>query len=332
MIELKTTIPTPAIESKLRFGEQLCAFGSCFSQTIGRYLQESGYQININPTGILYNPLSIANCIERLTDNKPFTADELFYHNDLHHSWMHHGSFSHAEPEIALDKINEAYTAGVKAFQKAQRLMITWGTAYVYYRKNEQGTAGEVVANCHKVPERFFIRKRATIDELLNRWTPFIERLIAQRPHLQILTTISPIRHLRDGAHGNGISKSTLMLFNEELLTLFPQNISYFPAYEIVMDELRDYRFYADDMTHPASITERIIIERITEAWLHPADSDASALLRNALSSIRHRPLHGFDSPERQLLFDKIRHQILALKKQTPQIAIPQEITDILDL
>lgn len=331
MIQLKTPVIIDPISQKLDFGHQVCSFGSCFSDTIGSYLKESGYTININPMGTLYNPLSIASSIGRLMSGASFSKVELFYHNGLYSSWMHHGRFSHYDPDEALAVINCSFNAGVQALQQADYIMITWGTAYVYRLKDESDQKNRVVANCHKMPEKMFKRSMVSVEELLFVWTELIQRLLNINSKIRFVFTVSPIRHLRDGAHANMLSKSTLFLFNEALIQTFPDNCFYFPAYEIVHDELRDYRFYADDMTHPAVITEKIIAERISDVWLDTKNIKASALLRNCLQTIRHKPLHQ-DNPERALTLERIKHQLLALKQRFPAIVIPEDALTILEL
>lgn len=328
-VKLSTSIPPTPITPRLQLGQQVCSWGSCFSDAMGQYLREGGYRICINPFGILYNPLSIADAIERLLDNKEFSADELIYHNGLYASFCHHGSFSHPDANDTLHAIQAAFYSGREALMQADHLLLTWGTAYIYRLRQNDGTGGMVAANCHKLPEQHFIRRRASADELFDRWLPLITRLLSIRPTLHIITTISPIRHLRDGVHANQLSKSTLMLFNEQLTEAFSHRVHYFPAYEIVMDELRDYRFYTDDLAHPAPITEKIIAERLEQDWLLPDDKHITQSVRNALAQYRHRPLHA-NTWEDEMRRERLQHILLTLRQQYPAVCLPQELNSLI--
>ncbi len=328
-VKLSTSVTSAPITPRLQLGQQVCSWGSCFSDAMGNYLREGGYRICINPFGTLYNPLSIADAMERLLDGREFSADELIYHNGLYASLSHHGSFSHPDADETLHAIQTAFRSGREALMQADHLLLTWGTAYIYRLRQSDGTCGMVVANCHKLPEQHFIRSRVSADELFARWQPLISRMLSLRPSLHILTTVSPIRHLRDGAHANQLSKSTLMLFNEQLLEAFPRQIHYFPAYEIVMDELRDYRFYAEDLTHPAAITEKIIAERLEQDWLLHADKAITQSVRNALAQYRHRPLHA-DTWEDEMRRERLQHILLALRRQYPAVYLPQELNSLI--
>lgn len=318
MYSLQTEVGLPpSPERRLKYGDAVLSLGSCFSEHIGRYLTEQGHRVEVNPFGALYNPLSILQALDRLLEGEPFTEAELFEYDGLWHSSMHHGAYSSADPERTLELINADYTRAAQALPRLKYLLLTWGTAYVY----EERSTGRVVTNCHKRPEREFVRRRLSADELTTRLLPRLKDLLDRCPELTIISTVSPIRHLRDGAHDNQLSKATLLMMDEALGTALGSRYHYFPAYEIVQDELRDYRFYAEDMTHPAELTIRIIRERLAE-WLL---SDEAQALGTEVDRLRrqwtHRPLHP-DHPEYDLRRSQLETVIRALIVRHPEVDI----------
>lgn len=273
--------PQPWISHSTRF----VLLGSCFAENIGQRLIDYRFQVDMNPFGVLYNPLSIAQALERLAENRPFVADELFEHNSLWHSWMHHGSFSDQSKEKALEKMNERFVLANQNLKKTDLLIITFGSAWVYEFD------GRVVANCHKVPNNRFVRRRLTVNEIVARYTQLFAALRQQNPKLKVLLSVSPIRYLRNDATENQTSKATLLLATEALCQQLP-DVDYFPAYEILLDELRDYRFFADDMVHPSPMAVAYVWERFAQAYFTP---DTLALLPEIDKENRraaHRPLH----------------------------------------
>ncbi len=318
MIQLTTPVENPVIRERLiSYANKLFFVGSCFSLEVGSYMRQAGFRTEINPFGIMYNPLSIAGCIGRLLDPVPYQAEELFEYDGLFHSFDHHGAFSHAKKEETLQQINDSLHAGHEALLRSDRLFFTWGTAFVY----NYVSANKVVANCHKLPERLFRRQMVGIDDLLAVWIPLIERLLSSSPDRRIVLTVSPVRHLRDGAVGNQQSKATLVLFCKALTERFPEHLYYFPAYEIMMDELRDYRYYADDMTHPSSLAVSIIRERFADIFVgkdHREAMDACLKLRRRMA---HRPLHP-DSPDAMLFEAQTQTLVSALLRKYPNLVL----------
>lgn len=262
-------------------------FGSCFSDSIGQRMQAMALNVTVNPFGTLYNPLSIAQALNRLHEGTPFTTDELFEHNGLWHSFMHHSRFSGSDQQLVLCGINQEFEQAATLLQQCKTIFITFGTAWVY-RLAERGT---VVANCHKLPEKQFTRTLLTVEEIVNRIVPTIEALRQGNPNLHIVFTVSPIRHLRDGAHGNQISKATLLLAVDKLCRSV-ENTSYFPAYEIMLDELRDYRFYADDMVHPSPLAVEYIWQQFSELYLSEKTRALFPRIEKLRKLTQHRPFN----------------------------------------
>lgn len=248
-MNFRTTIsPIKGIENTVNFNSPVILIGSCFTDNIGNRLLARGFDALINPCGTLYNPASIASTILDILYERVYTPDDIFLHAGLWHSFGHHTRFSAPDAEQCLDKINRAIASTAIMLRQASALIITFGTAFVF-RHNE---TNQIVANCHKLPPATFTRLMLTATQIHGLWKKIIRELLARNPQLKIIFTISPIRHLADGAHGNAVSKSTLLLAVDKLTADFPDNTAYFPAYEIMMDDLRDYRFYADDMIHPS--------------------------------------------------------------------------------
>ena len=319
MLALHTPITLPPSPPRLGYGQQVLSFGSCFSEHIGAYLRDGGLQIEVNPYGIQYNPLSIAAGIERLLWGEPFDGKEVFEHGGLYHSFLHHGSFSSVTEAAILEKMNGVYEALRPRLPHLRYLFVTYGTAYVYRLATEAygGVVGQVVSNCHKLPESCFTRERMSPEALLAVWTPLVERLRHDYPDLVIVQTVSPVRHLRDGAHGNALSKASLLLFAEALCERFPTTCFYFPSYELLLDELRDYRFYAEDMVHPSPLAQRLVAERFA-SWM--LDDEAQTGLPKAHRlhrELRHRPLHAEGQAHRERM-EALRRRIDLFRSEYP--------------
>ena len=289
--------------------------GSCFAEAIGQRLSDLLFPIDLNPFGILYNPDSIAAAIRRLMDGHLFTADELIQHHDLYHSLLHHGSFSAPTADECLERINARLSAGAEFLAAADRIIVTFGTSYVYRWK---GT-GAVVGNCHKMPDSYFRRERLSVDKAVHRWNLLLDSMVRRRPEVKWIFTVSPVRHLRDGAHENNLSKSVLHLLIEKLISLYPTIANYFPAYELMMDELRDYRFYAEDMCHPSPAAIHYISDRFESTYM---DAKTRAWLRRAEAlhrDLQHRPMHPDSEAYRRFLVQtKLKLKQLRAELPTP--------------
>lgn len=280
---LNTPVPVPPMPFRIDFDCGIVSLGSCFSDEIGTRLKEGGFRIEANPFGTLYNPASIADALDRIIACREVTEADLVQHEGLWHSWHHHGSFSHPTIDETLEACNASLHRAHEALRSARLLMITFGTAWVF-ELNGQG----VVANCHKLPADNFVRRKMSVDEIVSLWMPLLERLASFNPQLSTLFTVSPIRHMADGAHGNQLSKATLLLAVEQLASCG----HYFPSYEIILDELRDYRFFGPDMTHPSPLAVDIVYDRFQQATMSPATIQQAHNNAKAARRQRHVPLH----------------------------------------
>lgn len=292
MINLNTPVEDFPGLPPLNHGQRLLLMGSCFAENIGARLVESKFHVDLNPFGILYNPLSVAAALREALSDKVYTEADLFFYRECWHSPMHHGVFSAATPQEALRNINRRLASLRQEAGRLDWLMLTFGTAYVY----EQKETGRVVANCHKQPERMFNRRRLTVEEIVEEYVSLLNDLWRRAPGMNVLFTVSPIRHVRDGLYANQLSKSTLMLAVARLQEMFPQQVFYFPSYEIMLDELRDYRFYADDLVHPSPLAIQYIWERFGRTFF----TDATRQLIEECDGIRRALAHEPFRPEAQ--------------------------------
>lgn len=310
-MKLQTPVILPKETFDISHHSKILLFGSCFSENIGLKLEENKFSVNVNPFGILYNPTSIYNSLNRLLDKREFDEEDFIHHNQLHHSFMHHGSFSRTNLGEAVRNINEEFDLASNQLENADILMITFGTSYVF-KWNE---TGEIVGNCHKLPSNEFTRERLTIEEITVAWTHIITRLLDLNPNLKILFTVSPIRHFKDGAHENQLSKSILHLSIEHIMKEFPASTFYFPAYEIMMDQLRDYRFYTDDMLHPSKLAQEYIWQRFGETYFTEETQNIITQWQNIHQSLSHKP-YNINSDTYQKFLQRTIDDIQAFEKE----------------
>lgn len=262
--------------------------GSCFAENIGEKLDAAFFPVDINPFGTIYNPASVASGLRMLLDRKQLNRTDLFFHAGSFHSFTHHSRFSDPSADVCLKKINERLISSAETLRNADRLIVTLGTAWVYELKAN----GQIVTNCHKLPEKEFIRRRLSVSEIVADWDMLLTDLLQENPNLKVLLTVSPVRHWKDGAHGNQLSKATLLMVVDELRRLYPEVIDYFPAYEVMMDELRDYRFYADDMLHPSSLAIDYLWNCFLEQYITPESKKLLVELQELEKAVKHRPFY----------------------------------------
>ncbi len=282
---------TPVAEGKcpvpLRAGDEIMVLGSCFADETGRRLAECGLDVCVNPFGTLYNPVSVCNSISRLQCGVPFTQEdcvEMGAGAGLVCSFSHHTSFARPTPEAFLANANAVLEVASARWKASNRVLITLGTAWVYRHKE----SGEVVANCLKRPAGEFSRERLTVPQT----AALLKSLVQRYPDKFFVFTVSPIRHLSDGAHGNQVSKSILLLALEEVCAAFPDRTVYFPAYEILLDELRDYRFYAEDMVHPSLQAAEYVFGKFLSFAFPDEERSRLEERRKAFKASQHRPMH----------------------------------------
>jgi len=258
--------------------------GSCFAAYMGEQMRLCKIPVMINPSGTVYNPISILNTIESLISAKITSVNDLFCHDGKWLSFYHYTDFSSEDPALLIKKINDTNIIASGFLKKAGFLFITFGTSRVY-RFKETGT---IVSNCHKVPDSRFENELLTVSEIVRHWHDLLDRLVSFNPDLRIIFTVSPVRHWKDGPHGNQVSKSVLFLAIEELMK-HKSGPEYFPAYELQMDDLRDYRFYSDDMLHPSSAAIEYIWEKFSEVYFDKSTKSLQGEILKIVKSVNHR-------------------------------------------
>ena len=320
-MEVITKVEYDKAPCKISHLSKSLLLGSCFAENIGCLMRENKFDCDVNPFGILYNPLSVSKALDDIIACKHYGPDDLFFHQECYHSYMHHGSFSATNREMVLDTINTRLSKASQRLAQTEVLIITFGTAWVYYLQSTR----EVVSNCHKMPAKAFVRERLTVNDIVETYSSLIAKLQQCSPNLRLLFTVSPIRHVKDGLHENQLSKATLLLAVDELTRRFPEQISYFPAYEIVMDELRDYRFYADDMVHPSALAVQYIWERFCELYFSADTLQLMKECSNLARALAHRPLKP-DSTEYKRFLGQIVLKIERLNEKYPYLDLKKEL------
>jgi hypothetical protein len=313
MSAFRTEIELQPSTYRLNHKDKILFIGSCFTDNIGQKLRELYFNIRINPFGVVYNPLSLLNSLGMLLDGEEFNDDDLEFRNELWFSWDHHSSFSDPHKEICLNNINQEIKSSSKHLKKADFILVTFGTAWVYRLKKN----GEIVSNCHKVPEKEFDRILLSPRDIINSWKVFLPELLHKNKELKIIFTVSPVRHWKDGAHGNQLSKSVLLLAIDEICRMFPENTEYFPAYEILLDDLRDYRYYSDDLLHPNSQAVNYIWSLFEKVYFDKQTLEINKELGKLIQARNHRP-YNEETDAYQKFLKKIASQANQIAKKYP--------------
>ena len=279
-MKLQTIVDIMPSAWKIGYEDKILMLGSCFADEIAEQMAQRYLAVTRNPFGTLYNPLSIAQALQ-MTAIPP-----LVEHDGLWHSMAHHGAFSRSTKEEAEKAVRSSIETMQGAFEEANVVIVTFGTAWVYEWSVGSGQHS-VVGNCHKMPAECFTRRRLTAEEIIAAWQPIIERYADKH----WIFTVSPIRHVKDGLHENQLSKATLLQAVDVISNQYAA-VSYFPSYEIMLDELRDYRFYADDLMHPSSLAVQYIWERFIDCFCTPQTRNEMNIQHKRWKQTQHRPLH----------------------------------------
>lgn len=271
----------------MQHDDAMMLLGSCFSDNIGARLADAMVDVMVNPMGTLYNPMSIAAAIHRIIDCEPVAGIELFEHNGVWNSFDFHSKFSMASKDAALSLMNRRVNEAHEHLKRCNTLIITLGTAIVYRHK----ASGTVVANCHKVPAHEFTRTMASTRDIEQALTAVVARLHEFNPDLNVIFTVSPIRHIADGLEYNSLSKATLRVAIDNVRKSAKSSVSYFPAYEIMLDDLRDYRFYTPDMVHPSEVAIEYIWQVFQSTYFDDRACQAIARCERVTKRLKHRPM-----------------------------------------
>lgn len=312
-MELRTRVEINPVSYKIGMRDKILFLGSCFADEIGNKMRELRFQALVNPFGVLFNPASIVAVLEKLIDNNEFSEDIIVKNKDVYFSRLHSGIFASLDQNDLLRSINESLSATRDFFVKSDYIIVSLGTSWVYrYIKGNF-----IVANCHKEPSAEFVREFLYPDEIFK----IFSKVISLNSNKKWIFTVSPVRHFKDGAHGNMLSKSSLHLSIERLMQSFP-NVSYFPAYEILNDELRDYRFYATDMLHPSDVAVDYIWQRFSDNYTRADEKGLISKIGRLNGMIGHRALFPESSEyksfaaQRDRLEKEIKAEIEFLQKK----------------
>jgi GSCFA family len=304
---------------KINHQDKLLLIGSCFTENMGAKLKQHKFSVIENPNGILFNPISIAAALSAYVQNKHHVAEDLFYENEVWNSWQHHTRFSNADKAACLDNINDAQDKAHAFLHNAGWLLITLGSAFVY----ENVLTNEVVANCHKVPTDKFNRRLLAVQEVTDCLSGCIKAVRAFNPGVNIIFTISPVRHLREGFVENNRSKAALIAAVHQVIEAVDRCF-YFPAYELIIDDLRDYRFYAEDMVHPNYTATNYVWEKFVEICIDGPTIHLMKAINDINAAKSHKPFHQASAAHKHFLL-KYLHKLEELERQFPYIDFEPE-------
>ena len=318
-MELRTTFPVEPSASKISYDDRVMFIGSCFASAIGSQMEMGHMPVMINPAGAVFNPMSVCNTLDSITNRKQFIIDDLHFYDGTWLSFYHYTDFSSDDPIKVLEKINRRHDDAYEHLKQTRFLFITFGTARVYKLKKSD----LIVSNCHKIPAEQFESRLLTVEEIVSVWSAQLDKLKLLFPDMQVIFTISPVRHWKDGAHGNQVSKSVLFVALEELQK-HKTAPKYFPAYELLIDDLRDYRFYSEDMLHPSFQAVNYIWEAFAKSYLDNSTLNTWKEIVKITKAYNHR--FNTDSPIKAKSFaERLLKQISELKNKFPLIDFSRE-------
>lgn len=306
-----TKIPITQNANPIDYNSKIVSFGSCFAENMGDKLLYYKFQTQVNPFGIIFNPFSIEKLIERVVLQRYFTKDDIFFFNERWHCYEVHSELSDADSEVFLSKLNQILSDTQKQLQQATHIIITYGTSWVY-RHIETNA---IVANCHKVPQKQFSKELLSIDSTQKSIQNTVSLIATLNPKCNFIFTVSPVRHLKDGFVENQVSKAHLIAAIYATTNTKQQTLNYFPSYEIMMDELRDYRFYADDMMHPSPMAIDYIWERFAATQIDASAITTMELVQTIQKGLAHRPFNP-NSESHQRFEANLKEKIATLEAQ----------------
>ena len=314
------------LPQQINHQQKLLLMGSCFTENIGAKLNNYKFNTLLNPNGILFNPVSVADALHDYIENKKFFENDLFFLNEGWHSWKHHSRFSDLTIESTLSKINSSTSDAHNFLQQADVLMITLGSAwtYTFTDKAINATIGNVAANNHKAPANWFVRKLMTPKAVADVLQVAIERLHIFNPKLQIIFTISPVRHVREGVVENTRSKAVLVQAVHQLVDTY-NHLYYFPAYEIVLDDLRDYRFYSEDLVHPNYHATQYVWEKFVDACMNAKTKLLMEEIYAILGAYQHKPFNPSTQAHKTFL-KTFYERTVNLQTQNPFLDLSKEL------
>ena len=315
-MQFTTPITIPQSDHVIDYDSKILAFGSCFAENVAEKFDYYKFQNTVNLFGILFHPWAIHNIIHRAIAEEFFVEQDLFFANELWHCFEVHSDCSSNHKENLLKQLNQKLIVLKTQIQSASHLIITFGTAWVYRKKTTQ----KIVANCHKVPQTEFEKELLTATAIQQAIEETLAAIRGVNPNVHVVLTVSPVRHLKDGFIENQQSKSNIIIALHQAIRQFPAMANYFPSYEIMIDELRDYRFYAQDMLHPNAMAIEFIWEKFSQTYLSQEGQLIMKQVAVIQQGLHHRPFHPHTESHQQFLTN-LQHKIMLLHEQFPRIS-----------
>jgi len=314
----RTEIQKQKAEISISHRDKIMLIGSCFAENIGEKLTKYKFTTDVNPFGILFNPMSIAQSLNTLSNSFLFQESDLHFHNGEWISFLHHGKFSHPDKTQCLETINEKLVESREFLQNADFLILTFGSTVAYSYK------GNIVANCHKVPQKEFEKQMFSVLDIVSNLQKSIEKIKSINKNIRLIFTVSPVRYIKNDMTENALSKAQLIVATHELIRCI-SNSYYFPAFEIMMDDLRDYRFYNEDMIHPSPLAIDYIWENFSSAFFDSETVKLNALIDEVVTAKNHRLKNPFSVESQRFKEEQLR-KIQRIQADFPQINFEEEI------
>ncbi|MBN8877315.1 MAG: GSCFA domain-containing protein [Sphingobacteriales bacterium] len=323
-MDFMVNIDIKPLPKPLSYNDKILLIGSCFTEHIGNTLEELKFSVLQNPNGILFDPASVCKSLVSYTENREYTEKDLFYLNEVWNSWEHHSRFSHPDAAVCLQMMNEARWQAHDFLKKANWLIVTLGSSFSYrLTEHAAGKAGEGVANCHRAPAQWFSKHLLAIEETVTLLDNCYHQLKRFNPHLNILFTVSPVRHIRDGVVENNRSKARLIEAVHHTVNKF-EGLHYFPAYELVIDVLRDYRFYDIDLVHPNYSATAFVLDKFAESCIDSASRQLMPEIKKIVIARKHKAFHPSTQAHRQFLAAHLE-KVKALQHKYPFLDLAKE-------
>jgi GSCFA family len=325
-MKFRTEFDIQKIEPSITHNSKLMLVGSCFTENIGDKLRKQKFSVFENPYGILFNPVSVSEAIINVVEDKQYTEQDLFNYNEAWHSWQHHSRFSGINVDEALRKINNTTKEANQFLKQANYILITLGSAWIYTLTDKAINAqvGTVAANNHKAPANWFEKKLLRVDQAILVLATMLNKLGAFNPDIKIIFTISPVRHLREGAINNNRSKAVLIQAVHDLCERLKQLI-YFPAYELVMDDLRDYRFFAEDLVHPNYYATQYVWEKFVDTCINEDTKKLMQEITEVNTAFNHKPFNA-TSNQHKMFLETFYNKVKILQQQNSHLDFSKEL------
>jgi hypothetical protein len=326
-MDFMVTIDLGKLQSPINYRDRILLTGSCFTEHIGNALAEAKFSILQNPSGILFDPVSVSKSLLSYIDNRQYEKADLFQLNEIWHSWEHHSRFSGIDPETVIENINASQQRAHDFLKEANWIIITLGSSFSYRLSNAapgKQSAGTAVANCHRAPAQWFNKHLLECRETISMLADCLHRLMQFNPALKVILTVSPVRHIRDGLVQNNRSKARLIEAVHDLEEKF-ENINYFPAYELVIDVLRDYRFYDVDLAHPNYMATQYVLEKFADSCIDETSRELMQEIRKIIIARKHKAFHPGTRAHRQFLENHLE-KVRMLNEKYPFLDLHKEL------